>query len=214
MLKVTESEQLNNVHDNKVLGKMPVMNNSSITFNGENNILFCEDNVTLVNCNIVFNGNNSVIYLCSSRHAYKLNVTTNHNSSFYVGRNNYFNGVLNAILSEQKHIFIGDDCLFSFGIWLRVADPHLVYDVAEKKRRNLSKSIFLGDHIWIGQSALILKGTHIHSGSIIGALSVVANKKSLPILRGQATPQKSLPKVFFGMVRVFTVGLTNKLLQI
>ena len=34
----------------------------------------------------------------------------------------------------------------------------------------------IGDHVWVGQSAMILKGTEIDSGSIIGAMSVVAGK--------------------------------------
>jgi len=42
---------------------------------------------------------------------------------------------------------------------------------------NLSKSIYIGDHVWIGQHAMILKGTNIGSGSIIGAMSVVSGKR-------------------------------------
>ena len=60
---------------------------------------------------------------------------------------------------------------------MRIADPHLIYHTDSKKRINPTKSIYLGDHVWIGQSAMILKGTQIHSGSIIGALSVVSGKE-------------------------------------
>ena len=35
----------------------------------------------------------------------------------------------------------------------------------------------MGDHVWVGQDALILKGTQIGSGSIIGAKALVAGKK-------------------------------------
>ena len=68
------------------------------------------------------------------------------------------------------------DCLFSFGVWFRTADPHLIYDAESHQRINFSKDIIVGDHVWIGQNALILKGTQIGSGSIIGAGSVAANK--------------------------------------
>lgn len=207
MQRITQPTQLETIESNKFIGELPKMKNSAITFSGENNILFCGKDVVLSDCNINFNGNNSVIYLCSSRHEYKLNVTTNHNCAFYAGKDNYFNGILNVVLSEQKHVFIGNEGLFSFGIWLRVADPHLVYSVADKKRRNYSKSIFLGDHIWVGQSAMILKGTKIHSGSIVGALSVVANKKIPSNTSWAGNPSKEIAQGVFGTVPVFTAGL-------
>ena len=40
----------------------------------------------------------------------------------------------------------------------------------------MSKSIFIGDHVWIGQNALILKGCRIGSGSIVSAAAVLAGK--------------------------------------
>lgn len=162
--------------NNKFLGTQPVMSNSIIQFNGSNNILFCEKGVRLSNCSISFFGNDSVVFLSESWAEYKLNVSVWHKSVFFSGRHNYFNNTLNAILSERKHIFIGNECLFSLGVFMRLADPHLIYDVSSKQRINPSQSIFIGDHVWVGQEAKILKGTHIHSGSIVGAGSVVAGK--------------------------------------
>lgn len=39
------------------------------------------------------------------------------------------------------------------------------------------KSVYIGDHVWVGQDSLILKGTQIDSGSIIGGHSVVSGKR-------------------------------------
>lgn len=94
----------------------------------------------------------------------------------FIGENNYFNGILYIIASEHSDIFIGANCLFSFGIWIRTADPHLIYDIASCERLNYSKSIFIGDHVWVGQNALILKGTKIGSGSVIGGMAVPHGK--------------------------------------
>ncbi len=178
MMKITAPEMFADLSDgNRLVGELPQMVGSSVNFAGKNNVLFCEKGVRLSNCVINFNADNSIVYLCENKNDYKLNISVYNNNVFYSGKNNYFNGVFNVILSEQKHFFMGNECLLSFGIWVRNADPHLVYDCESKKRINPTQSIYFGDHIWVGQSAMILKGTQVESGSIIGAMSVVSNKK-------------------------------------
>ena len=95
----------------------------------------------------------------------------------FLGRDIYFNGPLNAICSEEKNILIGHNCLISFGVWIRTADPHLIYDAETLSRINPSLSVLIGQSVWIGQQVMILKGAEIGSGSIIGARSVVPKKK-------------------------------------
>ena len=81
------------------------------------------------------------------------------------------------ISSERKGIVIGGGGVFSFGIWIRTADPHILYDSNSHDRINPSKNVMIGDHVWLGQNALILKGSVIGSGSTIGAASVVSGKR-------------------------------------
>lgn len=153
------------------------MENSNIFFQGDNNILFIEDGVVLNNARIHFNGSNSLIYLRKSRHKIKVNLQIGQDSLLFVGKDNYFNDTLHISATEWQSVIVGNNCLFSFGIWLRTADPHLVYSTETNQRINHSKPILIGDHVWIGQDSLILKGTQIGSGSIVGGHSVVAGKK-------------------------------------
>lgn len=165
---------------NKIIGCDPTLVDSTITFMGENNILFCEENVVLSKSDLMFGGSNSIIYLATNRHKYYLNVEIYNNSVLFIDEHNYMNdlrGRLNLMISEQTNIFIGKDGAFSFDIWAWTGDPHPIYDCNTNERTNLSKSIFIGDHVWIGQDSLILKGSKVGSGSIVGAKSVVANKR-------------------------------------
>lgn len=162
---------------NKIIGSLPNIVNSSIDFKGENNILFCENGVKLNNSRLSFGGNNSLIYLSSNYMDYKVEIVVYQDFVVHIGRNNYFNNKLQIVLSEHEHLFIGDTCLFATNIVIRNADPHLIYSCETGRRLNTSKSIYIGDHVWVGQSVTILKDTKIDSGSIIGANSTVSGKK-------------------------------------
>lgn len=80
------------------------------------------------------------------------------------------------ILSEQKHVIIGDEGLFAIGCWIRTADPHIIYDENTMMRINKSKSIYIGDHVWLGQEVLVLKGSRLGSGCIMAARGIASGK--------------------------------------
>lgn len=162
---------------NQILGVFPNLKNSKICFKGTNNILYCEPGVTLGESTLDFNGDNSVIYLGTNRNEYKISVTVHNNTVFHMGIHNYINQEMMVILSEQRHCFIGDRGIFSWGICIRNSDPHLIYECSTRTRINPTKSVYIGDHVWVGQDSLILKGTQIDSGSIIGGHSVVSGKR-------------------------------------
>ena len=170
-------EEINNCKENRIILKDSEsfkMSGTEIKFSGTGNILYCEENVNLKNSRLNFDASNSVIYLSSGKHAYMLNVHVYNNCTCYIGKNGYYNGVLHAICSEEKAVFIGDEAMMSFGVWLRTADPHLIYSAKTNERLNMTRSIFIGDHVWIGQHALVFKGSKIHSGSILGGGAVLA----------------------------------------
>lgn len=196
-MNITKEKQLLELKDNRFIGKIPKLINSSINFNGENNVLVCEENVVLKNSRIDFNLNNSILYLSSNFHEYLVNISLHNNNICFIGKNNYFNGLTTIVLSEEKNIIIGSDCLFSYNIIFRVADPHLIYDSKTGNRLNYTKSIHIGDHVWIGQNSMILKGCGIGSGSIIGAGSILSNKKISSNTVYAGNPAKLIKKNVF-----------------
>lgn len=146
-----------------------------------NNLIVLDKIVTINGSVIRFHGSNSTIYINESKRNYKLLVHIANDSLLYIGKNCFFNSLNNAktifYVYEHQNIIIGDGCLVSYNVIFRTSDGHLVYDADSHKRINASRSILVGDHVWIGQYSAILKGTKIGSGSIIGGNSVVAGKK-------------------------------------
>ena len=178
--RVTCIEDIASLKDNTIVFSeadgFEIMDEVEIVFSGTNNILFCDGRVKLRESMIRFEGDNSIVFLSSSSHIYRANFTLYNNNVLFIDEDCYFSDVLNAICSEQKHIIIGKECLFSFEVWVRTADPHLVYSKATNRRLNPSKSVFLGDHIWVGQNVGILKGSRVHSGCIIGGHALLPGK--------------------------------------
>ncbi|WP_297984833.1 hypothetical protein [uncultured Campylobacter sp.] len=158
---------------NVIYGDLEQFDKIKITFIGKNNILFLTPKCRLKNSSICFGGDNALVFLGDSTTL--LNITLHSNCLFYGGNNNYYNsaGSRTLLLSERKNIIIGDQCLFSHTIWFRNADPHLIYDNITNKRINPTQSIYIGDHVWVGQEVAFLKKSFVASGSIIGTKSVV-----------------------------------------
>lgn len=201
------------IGDNELIAPDAEMENSSILFRGKGNILFLAPGVHLNNVVIKFLGNNSVAYISKSKYPCAFQVNMYHDSVFYMGENNSINGKKAVFqLSEYKNIFIGADNMLSYGLTLRVADPHLIYSATTKERVNPSKSVYIGDHVWIGQNVNILKGVRIGSGSIIAGEAVLTKPVPSNTTFG-GNPAKKLKEGVFWMrpsVHAFTSAHTEK----
>ena len=66
-----------------------------------------------------------------------------------------------------KRIVVGSDCLFGPGVKIRDFDGHMIGNNAT------SKDVVIGNHVWLGENSIILKGVTIGDGSIVAAGSVV-----------------------------------------
>lgn len=174
---IKEISEIKNLSDNKIIGK-PQLNNSTIRFEGTNNILYCENDLELDNALISFDGNNSIIYL--SKGKYPVNLFIKSDSTIFIGKNNKIISKLIINIQENQNFIMGDDGLIGSGVNIRSSDGFPIYDLKTKKRININNSIFIGDHVWLDYSSHISGGVKIGSGSIIGNHSYIPPHARIP----------------------------------
>lgn len=95
-----------------------------------------------------------------------------------IGEEVGFNGIVRLLMHEPGKITVGDNCLFASEVDVTISDMHSILDATTMRRINPAQDITIGNKVWIGQRAMILKGIRIGDGSVIGAGSVVT--KSIP----------------------------------
>jgi acetyltransferase-like isoleucine patch superfamily enzyme len=108
--------------------------------------------------------------------------------------------VMNGVrISSAAGITIGDGCMLANFCYLTDSDWHDIYDRTNYPGRSMP--IVLERGVWIGDSAIVLKGVKIGENSIIGAGSVVT--KNIPAnVVAAGNPAKVVKKLDPGRIRV------------
>gem|GEM_PF-869701 len=76
-------------------------------------------------------------------------------------------------LAEGGRITIGDDCLFA-KCRIHNSDMHGIFDLNTGERLNKSKDVVINDKVWLARDAMVLKGTKIGKGCVVGAGTIVS----------------------------------------
>ena len=74
----------------------------------------------------------------------------------------------------QNYISIGNRCAIAFEVLMMDSDLHNI--ITDNKIVNPMSTVIIGDHVWIGARATILKGSEIEDNSIIASSSLVTKK--------------------------------------
>lgn len=90
-----------------------------------------------------------------------------------IGANSRINGVY---IHAQKKIIIGQNTVIASGVNIIDSNGHITNSFDRTVGRDIPEEIVIGDNVWIGLNAIILKGSQIGKNSIISAGSVVQGK--------------------------------------
>lgn len=104
-----------------------------------------------------------------------------HGSKISVGKSgkitfgNDFKVSAESTIISHHNVKFGNGCLLSWDVLVMDTDFHKIYN-QQNEVINQDCEVIISDNVWIGCRALILKGSAIPSGSIIGAGSVVSSR--------------------------------------
>lgn len=137
-----------------IKGKMSA---THILLVGVNNKIIFESGTQFRNANIVLRGNNCEIK---------------------IGKySTFWNGLYMVCMGQTNAITIGYDCQFADNVDVWNTDAHPIKN-SVGETINPSKSISIGNKVWIGKNASLLKGVTVNDGVVVGMNSVVV--KDLP----------------------------------
>ncbi|MBM9461931.1 acyltransferase [Aeromicrobium sp. YIM 150415] len=78
--------------------------------------------------------------------------------------------------AEGSTLRIGDDVMLARDCRLRCDDSHPIFDIATSRRVNPAMDVTIGNHVWLGDHAMVLGGATVDDGSVIGAVSLVKGR--------------------------------------
>ena len=171
----------------EIVGKL---RKNKIKISGNNNILYIGKNSLLRDSNIFIKGNNNIIYIGDDCVVNNTSIILdNEGSEIRIGNKTSIAKVQIVSLEPYK-IEIGEDCMFSYDVEIRNTDSHKIYDKNTNERINEGSSINIGNHVWLGMRAIILKGVTIGDNSIVAAGSIVTKDvKANTIVSGNPAKQ-------------------------
>jgi len=150
-----------------------LLQNLRIRIRGVGNSITIGNFTRLKNCSIVIIGNNNEIDIGNECLLIDTELYIEDSQGrIIIGDRTAICGETQLAVIEGCRIMLGSDCLLSSEIRIRTGDSHSVLD-ANGKRINKSKDVVLGDHVWVGNRAILLKGCEIGRDSIVASGGII-----------------------------------------
>ena len=201
----TKYRQLKNKLE--IFGKL---RKSKIKISGDNNILYIGKNTLLRDSNIFIKGNNNILYIGDDCVVNNTSIILDNEGAEIKIGNKTSIAKAQIVSLEPYKIEIGEDCMLSYDIEIRNTDSHKIYDKDTNKRINEGKSVNIGNHVWLGMRAIILKGVNIGNNSIVAGGSIVTKDVKANTIVSGSPARQIKENVYWTREEVMTYLKENK----
>ena len=168
-------------NNNIQIGERSSFTNVTINCESNNQILIGTGNTFL---NTIFAFSSNCKFIIQEKNYLKGVSFVLWDSEVYMGNDNsFYSGNTELRCHSYTKLIINNDTLWSQNIQLVNGDGHSIFDIETKTKINdvsncsdSKKTIYIGNHVWIGKHATLLRGTHLEDGSVVGANALVTKR--------------------------------------
>ncbi len=136
---------------------------------------------------INLDNNGKVIFRGPTDLSQGISIYAHDNGVITIGSGLYTNAYCSLFCNNE--ISIGDDCLIGWNVTIMDTDGHPIYD-SDHNIINYPTKITIGNNVWLGSKATIMKGASIPDGCVVGRGSTVTRKETIPNSVLVGTPAK------------------------
>lgn len=152
-----------------------------INMGGRGNVVTILSRRMLINVEIDIDGDDNEVTIGTNAHYIKdlfvFMGNRYNNRSLHIGDNATIYGARIFVEEDGRSVKIGNDALISDEVLIENSDGHVILDHDGKVINQSKRDLVIGDHVWIGRRASVMKNVSIGSNSIVGAASVVTGKE-------------------------------------
>tara|TARA_R110002051_G_scaffold200569_1_gene267409 strand:+ start:10906 stop:11577 length:672 start_codon:yes stop_codon:yes gene_type:complete len=173
MIKIQDKGNFNVIKVNKMNHQS---DNSSIQVLGNNNTIYIESRCSFKDFRLIVRGDNNSITI--KRGVWFLGgaISVASFSKLEIGERSSFGPRLEFVVESAK-LNIGDDCMAAAGLTIRTTDTHGIYNLEDGKLINKPRDVTVGDYVWFGKDATVLKGANVGPCNIV-AMNSMFTKES------------------------------------
>lgn len=171
MLSLIDSGPFTDALGNRIQCANPLGADVEVRFLGVDNVLTVSPDAKLGRLKLIFCCNHGRCHIGGGN--LEGDIRIGEDCSVDIGDGISCTGPCYLSTAEGTSISIGADCMLARGNEIRADDAHPIFDVGTGTRVNPSRSITLGAHVWLADRAVVLAGSQIGSGSVIGFGSIV-----------------------------------------
>lgn len=164
--------------NNRILGSPRVSPDSYIEFRGTGCSINFGDRSTFQG-SVRFRRDESSVSI-GERSLFRGQMSLGHGCEIILGNDIYCGVAAYVTTAEGASIRLGNDLLISDRFQARADDSHPIYDANSGHRINPSKSIVVEDHVWIGADVIMMPGSMVGRGSVVGIRSMVTKSRPVP----------------------------------